>query len=280
MAIISYDGIIRSRAGGKAEDLLLGKTTSITPAAAAYWFSLLKCAGVPPAMAPAGVPGGAIMNRASVGAFPISNPTGSDKKYLLTFGASVPSVTGFSALMLVDILWMAGAVTVAASPITVNSPALTRYTNGLGNRITIAIDGALGAVAINPTVTYKNEASVQHAGTQIAIPASAAIRRLFPADVAMMTLASGDLGVTTVDSIALAGTTTGTIDIIIYHPIMIIPLVAVNTFIERDSTIQIDGLTELIYGSDSQCPCLGVFALSGGSSACATETMFIRTVAG
>lgn len=279
MAIISYDGIIRSRAGGKAEDLLLCKTTSITPVTTS-WYSLLKCAGVPPAMAPAGVPGGAVMNRASTGAFPISNPTGSDKKHLLTFGASVPSVSGFSALMLVDVLWMAGAVAVNATPITVNSSALTRYTNGLGNRIAIAIDSALGAVAINPTVTYKNESGVQHVGEQIAIPASAVIRRLFPNTVAMMNLASGDLGVTTVDSIALAGTTTGTIDIIIYHPLLIIPLVVANTFIERDSTIQIDGLTELIYGSDSQCPCLGVFALSAGTTACATETFFVRTVAG
>jgi hypothetical protein len=279
MAIITYDGIIRSRAGGKAEDLLLCKTTSITPVTTS-WYSLLKCAGVPPAMAPAGVPGGGVMNRASTGAFPISNPTGSDKKYLLTFGASVPVVTGFSALMLVDVLWMAGEVAVNASPITVNSTALTRYTNGLGNRIAIAIASALGAVAINPTVTYKNELDQQHVGDQIAIPASAAIRRLFPNTVAMMNLASGDLGVKSVDSIALAGTTTGTIDVIIYHPVMLIPLVAVNTFIERDSTVQIDGITELMYGSDNQCPCLGVFALSAGTTACASQTMFIRTVAG
>src|SRR5215472_6714186 len=64
-AITSYDGIISARGAGQGEDYMLFKNTSITPAAAAVWYSLLRAAGIPPAVSPSGVTGGSVMNKAS-----------------------------------------------------------------------------------------------------------------------------------------------------------------------------------------------------------------------
>lgn len=283
-AISNYDGIISARAAGQGNDLWYFKNTSITPTTTATWYSLFKSTGVPAAIAPSGVTGGSVMNNASTGAMQLANaPSGN--RYLLTAGISVPSATGFAVVMLVDLLWAAGAVSVASSPVTVTGSAVTRFTNSstpnaVGNQMCICINAAIGAVAINPVMTYTNQGNTGSRTASAATTAASAVaQRVFPADTAAITLQSGDTGVVSIQSFTLS-TTTGTIDLYIYRPLMLIPTIAANTYVERDSTIQIDGIQQMMFGSDSQIGCYGFLALAGGTSACATQSGFVRTVYG
>jgi len=286
-AITNYDGIIASRAAGGMNDVWVSKNTSITPAAAAQWYTLFRSAGIPAAISPAGVTGGAVMNSASVGAIPIPDPP-SGNRYLLTAGVGVSAINGFSVLMLVDLLWAAGAVSVASSPVTVTGSAVTRYTsastpNAAGNCLAIAIQSAIGAVAINPVFTYTNQANTgsRTSGT-CTVAASAIANRIFPSDTAAVTLSTTttiDTGVISVQSFTCS-TTTGAIDLYIYRPLMLIPTIAINTFVERDSTVQIDGIQQLPVGSDSHIGCLGFLALSNGTTACASQSAYLRTCYG
>jgi len=283
-AITNYDGIISARAAGQQNDVWVFKTTSITSAAAATWYSLFKSAGQPAAIAPAGVTGGSVMNSASTGAIPIADPP-SGNRYLLTTGVSVPSATGFAVMMLVDLLWAAGAVSVASSPVTVTGSTVVRFTNtstpnAVGNMLAVCINATIGAVAINPVFTYTNQgATGSRTSATCTVAASGAAQRIFPADVAATTLQSGDTGLISVQSFTCS-TTTGTIDLYIYRPLMLIPTIAANTFVERDSTVQIDGIQQLVAGSDAHIGCLGFLALPGGTSACATQEAYLRTCYG
>jgi hypothetical protein len=280
-AITNYDGIINARASGNMEDRLFVKTTA-TGGVSGAWYSLLRGAGFPPTIAPGNIPGGSVMNRASTGAVPLQNPA-SGSKYLLTFGVTVPSVTGFSAIMLADILVAAANIsanTTAAQ--TVNTAALTRYTSGAGVLMTTAVTTALGATASNLTVTYTNSDGTAGRSTgAIAMTGSAAVNRLQPgAGGPMIPLQSGDAGVRSVQTVQFsAAMGAGVLDLYLYRPLVMIPTVAANTFIERDSTVQIDGLSELVTGTDSQIGCLGCFVLTGGT-ATTTLTGFLRTCNG
>ncbi|MBI3679057.1 MAG: hypothetical protein HY235_01405 [Acidobacteria bacterium] len=280
-AITSYDGIISARGSGNAEDEVFVKTTA-TGGVSGVWYSILRSAGLPASISPGAIPGGSVMNRASTGAAPLLNPaTGS--KYLLTFGVSVPSVTGFSAILLADIL--VAAANISANTIsaqTVNTAALTRYTPGAGVMMILAVSTALGATASNVTISYTNSSGASGRSTgAIAMTASAGVGRLQPgAGGFLIPLQSGDVGVQSVQTATFsAAMGAGVLDLYLFKPLVLIPTVAANTFIERDSTVQIDGLTELVVGTDSQAGCLGCFALTGGATT-TTLTGFLRTCNG
>ena len=279
--ITNYDGIINARASGNAEDSLYLKTTA-TGGVSGAWYSLLRSAGLPAAISPSNIPGGSVMTRASAGAAPLGNPA-SGSKYLLTFGVSVPSVTGFSAILLADILVAAANISAnTTSAQTVNTAALTRYTSGAGVMMVMAVTTALGATASNVTISYTNSAGASGRSTgAIAMTASAAANRLQPGIAGFcIPLQSGDVGVRSIQTVTFsAAMGAGVLDIYLFKPLIMIPTVAANTFIERDSTVQIDGLTELVVGTDAQIGCLGCFALTGGTST-TTLTGFLRTCNG
>jgi len=282
MAITSFDGIISSRAGGKSDDVTWNKTTSVTPAAAGNWVSLINSAGNPAARTATGGNNGAIMGHTNTGAIPIKLPGGSDGKYFLTGGVTVPSVTGFSVMMLIDVLWLM-SFSVAASPGAITSPAWTRYTDGKGLKLGCAVQGTLSAITPTLTVTYNpatGDSGTGHTSSTGAFASALAAPKMMPLTMPEMPLVAGDTGITSISNIALSATGTGNIDVFVYKPIMMIPTVAANTYIERDSTIQVDGLTQLPVGSDNLTACLCWLAQAGGTSACATQNGMIRTVSG
>lgn len=223
------------------------------------------------------------MNRASTGAIPLINPTSSDKKYLLTHGITVPSISGFSTVLLVDLLVAAANISAnSTSAQTVNSAALTRYTTGEGVRMILVVTTALGATASNVTISYTNQAGTAGRSTgAIAMTASCAVNRTQPSTtIFFIPLQAGDTGVRSVQTITFsAAMGAGVLDLYLFKPLMIIPTIAANTFVERDSSVQIDGLTELAYGSDNQVGCLGNFVLTGGTT---TTTLlgFLRSCMG
>jgi len=281
--ITNYDGIINSRGAGKSDDPIFVKTTAFG-GVSGVWYSAFRIAGLPPTISPANIPGGSVMNRASAGAIPLQNPTNTDIKYLLTLGVSVPSISGFSAILLVDLLVAAANINAnSTSAQTVNTAALTRYTSGEGVMMILCVTTALGATASNVTISYTNQAGTSGRSTgAIAMTASAAVNRLQPvvALAPFIPLQAGDTGVRSVETITFsAAMGAGVLDIYLFKPLVIIPTIAANTFVERDSTVQIDGLLQLPKGSDGQIGCLGCFPLTGGTT---TTTLLglLRTCAG
>lgn len=282
--ITKYDDIINARAAGKYDDPPFVKTT-YTPAASGAWMSFFRIGGQPPSISPSNIPGGSVMNRASTGAIALVNPTSPDKKYLLTVGATIASVSGVAVILLVDLLVACANISLnSTSAQTVNSAALTRYTTGEGVQIIYLVTTAAGTTAANVTTTYTNQAGTtgRSTGAVASIPASCAANRLVPTlGGFMIPLASGDMGVRVVETVTLsAATGAGVADVYLFKPIAFLPLVAANTYVERDSTVQIDALTELVFGSDNQVGCLGFFGLPGGTSATTLLAGMLRTCMG
>jgi len=275
MAINNYDGIINARANGGADDPIYIKNTSITPAAAGNWLSLLRSAGSPGPMVGTAGNNGGIMNVTDPGAIPLINP-GSNNKYLLKCGVSVPSNNGIAALLLIDVLWLAN-YSIASSPGNITMPALTRYTDGKGVQIGCAVNTALSSVTPTVTVTYNPASSDQGTGHSVntgAFASALAAPKMMPLATPNLPLAAGDTGVTSITNVNISATGTGSIDLFLYKPLAMIPTVNANSIIEWD------GFTPLSVDSGSNCGCLGFLALSGGTSACATQMAMLRTVMG
>lgn len=281
-AITTYDSIIAARCGGNGNDVAVVKPTTTTVANA--WHSLSSvAAGIPGAMTYTAIPGGAVHTNANEGAWSLgmSNPGGSNKKYLLTLGWS--AVSQINMLMLVDLLVAAGSIPCnsSGSPYTINSTALTRYTTGAGVMMTFEVTTVLSGTADNINVSaYTNQAGTGSRATgAIALTTSAAVGRLLPIPLGpFVALQAGDYGVRSVETITMSSANTGVLALNLYFPLAFCPGVGANAYTERDSTVQIDGITELLAPSNT-LGCLTVYVLPNTNSTGAVN-MFIRTCEG
>lgn len=281
-AITTYDGIIAARAGGKAFDVVAGKVSATT--VATQWHSLFGVAGMPPAGTYAAIPGGAAPTRASTGAWSqgLVDPTGGDKKYLLTLGWTAAQQINMA--ILVDLLVAAGTISCnsGSSPYTITTTALTRYTSGAGVMATFEVTTALSATADNLTISaYHNQAAASgHATGAIALTTSAIVGRLLPiATGPFIQLQSGDYGIQSVETITMSGANTGVLALHLYYPLCFVPGMAANVYAERDSTIQINGLTELVLTAGGALGCLTMYVLPNTTST-GILTAFLRTCDG
>lgn len=275
-SITTYDGIISARASGLGQDILTGKV--VNTVVAGNWSSLLKVTGLPGAFTYSnisGTPGagGSAPTRAdSALSLGLANPTSSRKKYLLSAGFS--SSTIMQLALIHDLLVAADLFdTNSASSQGVNTTALTRYTTGEGVMMTWEVtNGTIGATPRNLTVTYTDQSGNGSSATPAqALTASAIDRRLQPTLLGpFMQLAAGDYGVRSVESAQLSGTM-GTasryIALNMYMPLMFLPGVNANTYAERDSTLQIDGITELVQTSGNVIGCINAFVMCSTTSA-------------
>lgn len=277
-AIASWDNIVASRAGGKADDFIGFKASQTT--VANVWSSFARSTGVPGAMSYTAIPG-AVMNRASAGAWPLTNPVAPDKKYLLNMG--VNHATGTNIAMLVDLLVTAGNINANLNTSqAINTPALTRYTDGAGVMMTLEVTTAVGATASNVTVGYTNSAGTAGRSTaDIAMTASAIANRLQPVAAGpFITLAAGDLGVRSVQTVQFsAAMGAGVCALHLYKPLILVPTLLTTAFVEKSSPSMMSSLLELPVGTDSQLGCLTFFVLTSTTST-GLQTYDIRTVAG
>ena len=284
-AITTYDGIINARATGFAQDVAFTKVAlGVTVANA--WSSCYDSTGVPAAGTFTATPGAAL-NNASAGAlsFGLSNP-GSNSKYLLTFGYT--SNQQINMLILADILVQVSVSFTTTAAQTVSSAALTRYTSGAGVLAIFEVTTALSSTAANMTTAYTGvfwtgSAVSTHSSTTAAAASTASliVQRLNPILVGpFLNFASGDFGITTMSTMTLsAAQSAGVCGLNLYYPLSFVPGVAANAYLERDSTIQIDGLTQLVTEAGGALGCLGMFILPNGTTA-PTITGFLRTCAG
>lgn len=279
-----YDGILNARAGGKGEDIIIAKLSLTTVSLA--WSSLAGTGGIPAALTYTAIPGGAVMINTNQGAWsrPLTNPVTTDRKYLLTFGFGAGQQINW--LILADLLVAASGVDAnIATSQTVNTVAQTRQyggTLGAGVILNFEITTALGATASNITGTYTNQAGTASRSTgAIAMTTSAIAGRTQPISLGMpiTQLQAGDFGVRSLESVIFsAAMLAGVLAAQLYYPLMFIPGVAANAYIERDSTVQIDGLTELKIDGSNVLGCLIAYVLANTSTTGAVNC-FMRTVA-
>lgn len=286
-AITTYDSIITGRAGGKANDISYTKTSYTT--VAAVWSCAYTAGGLPSAGSYTTIPGGAVHTRATAGALSqgLSNPTNPDKKYLLTMGFGSTQAINF--LMLIDLLVAAGVISHANAANTVNTVAQTRQygsTLGAGVMAMFDVTGALGATAgTMQLASYTNQAgTAAQASAAITCTNSAIVQRLEPSGAGSIPpffpLVAGDYGVRSVETATSAGNTGGgTSALLLFFPLAWIPGVGSNIYVERDSTIQIDGLTELVQDGSNIIGCLALLMQTNSTSS-GTLGGFLRTVAG
>jgi len=262
-AITTYDGIIAARGGGKANDVAIGKASFTT--VANVWSSMFQASGIPTVGTYTAIPGGAAQSRASTGAWSVglSNPVNPAKKYLLTFGFTSSVAINFA--MLVDLLVAAGNIdTNSALQQTINSTALTRYTTGAGVMMTFDITVALSTTPANLTVDgYHNQAGTAGRTTPaVAMTTSGIILRLQPAALGpFMELQAGDYGVQSVETLTFSAAMggTGKVALNLYFPLGFIPGLSAGVWVERDSTIQIDGIAELVQTAGGVIGCLNAY---------------------
>ena len=286
-AITNYDGIINARANGNGQDVTLFVGNATTSATA--WHSLLNAGQRLPggAFSPATIPGGTAPNRATTGALSaaLGNPGGTSKKYLATIGYM--STSTLNVLMLVDVLAASGGVNANINTVqSVGTPTLTRSVGGAGNLVTMEVTTALGATASDFEVSsYTNQSGVSGRAAGISSMVASSIAGRLAGGIANMAnpfvrLASGDYGVRSVQSLRFTTAMgAGVLNLYIYKPLHILPGVGGNVYVERDSTVQIDGLTELEVGSDNELGFLGFFVLPAGTSS-GSLIPFLRTVEG
>lgn len=171
---------------------------------------------VPPALAAAVAP-----TIATIGAWPITDPTGGRQNWLLGIEAAMNAA---GALVLYDRLaHCSGASGIVTGAQNINAGAgvaVTRYTGAesVGNKIQIEIHTAIGGTATTATVNYTNQAGAAKVTKAVAIGGTGLNTAT---TIIQCPLADGDTGVQSVQSVALAGTTgtQGAFGVLIVRPI-------------------------------------------------------------
>lgn len=250
----SYDSIIASIASGKGETPLFSKQSITTTANRFY--SLWKSAGVPSAASTPPTGAGEAPTRATTGALRFTNPAGSDKKHLLSFGVMGPTA---GVLTLIDrLVHTSGLSGTSTSAQTVNTTALTRRTDAIGVMCALEVYTQLGGTSRTATISYTNSDGVAGRTGTIVIPATALAGEF----IGPMTLQAGDVGVQSVQTVTLSGSTgtAGDFGVVLYYELGTVPYNAA-TYEERDFVLQITNMPEL--KSDS---CLALVALATTTS--------------
>lgn len=215
MSIISEDTFIKGLAAG--DQFFFSLTSGTTVAGFQYHLNRL-C--TPNTFGQAAIPtayssGGQINTKATLG-YPTFPSVVSPTELYISNLNMLSSVIGNYAIH--DELWSCSGFsgTVVTAQTVVSAPALTRYTDGIGNHIYIVCYTATGTTATTCTIKYTNQAGTANRTATVAIPASMTAGRMIQA-----TLQAGDQGVLSVQSVQLTATTgtAGNFGVSITHPL-------------------------------------------------------------
>jgi len=298
-AITNYDGIINARANGAWQDYFMMLTASFTPVTLS-WYDMYKMAWTPgatpsvTAYTNAGT-GGAVLDATSNGSW-IGNPTGTNKRYLVSVGVSITSLTGLSLAILMDNLWAGSyALTSNATINPTTDVAVTRYSGSAsaGNMMMAMLTATLthtGAATV--TTTYTDQSGTAGKTTASVCPATGPLvnRVIFNTahNSATVTAAApympltnaGSAGVRNLEQVVISGGTvsSGTLDHKIVRPLVIMPFIAASSYIEQDTTLNIGNMVELANVSQT-CGCISWAGFSGGTTAL-TMSSLLRTIEG
>jgi hypothetical protein len=299
-AISTYDGIVAARGTGSGnQDVWMALTAAIGGVTTSWYDTSMA------AWTPGSVPsitaytnaatGGAVMDAASNGSW-MKNPGGTNKKYIVSCGLSVSSITGFSLAMLYDMLW-AGSYSVASNA-TINPStdvAVTRYTGteSVGNMMQLQCSvNYTATTGVTLTTTYTDQAGTT-GKTTISLLGTTATNTpriqgntlhnatTVVACTPFMPLTNaGSSGVRSLEQIvtSVGATVTGSVNHKIVRPLIIMPFIAAGSYIEQDTTLNIGNMVELVNVSQV-CGCLHWNVFTGGTGT-ATMSAMIRTAEG
>lgn len=172
---------------------------------------------------PATTPGTAYSNTAGGIVFPDTSPL---RKYIVGFGAIQNSNQNNPGVVYLwdRLVGVSGIAMSSTGDKTINSTALTRYTDGVGIEVYLEITAAGNTTApIVSMSSYTNQAGTSgRSGATITFPsATTSISHL----IGPMPLASGDTGVRSIETInvATAGGGSGVVNVILVRPLLMLP---------------------------------------------------------
>jgi len=283
MGFTSIDDMVAEITAGKFNRADWNKITGAAAYTAGRWYDMSALGGTPIANAWAGTSltwttcTETTGNGTQIFGIPNGGNVSTDTKHLLNAAAITAVATGVpSQLMLVDMQGYYPGINmnVATSQTLLGTPTL-RYTNGVGIRASLVVVTTTGVTAHNISMTYTNSAGtgsrtlpVTVAGTASAITphithAGTAANNYGP----FLPLASGDVGIQSVQSIQLsAASGAGTAALVLYKPLMTIPLTTATVASERDFVNQIPSLPQIKDGA-----CLTWLLFTGAAVAASTN---------
>lgn len=274
------DLISEATAGGKGQSLLFAGKTGSSQATAGIAETLWNSAGIPGAGAnPSALAGGSEPDNTTVGGLLQADPAGGDTLHFVT-GAAWSSVAP-SLLILYDRIWH-GAVAMnsaAAQTVTISGGPNRYATDGLGNVIVPEIRTVLPATAHNNTIEYTDQAgnTAQSTGAVAGISSGAASRLDFnTAGQWCFPLAAGDTGVKDVTKYTCsAAVASGQIDLVLGHPLAIIPCPIAGLPGYVDGINSAFNLVQVLTDA-----CLGLWNIKGAATASAIYSGQITLVSG
>jgi hypothetical protein len=245
--IVNKSDYLAKMTGGNVEHLffhklgLFASNGAATAPVAGFEASLLLYAGIPcEGVAPTTA---VIPDNTMLGSFQQTDPGGGRQKWLSCFEvlSKINDSSGVAsgALCLYDCLLRKGSldatVTTAQTIQSSGSPALTRYTDGLGNQIWVEITTQIGTVATTITAAYTDENGNSHT-TQAVTFGGTNYRE--KTRIIRLPLAAGDKGVKALASVTvLASTTTaGVFHAMVVHPLA--ELEVINTAVLSRKTFE------------------------------------------
>lgn len=200
-----------------------------------------------------------------------------DTKHVLNASAITAVSTGVPAqLMLVDMCgyWPGISMNSASAQALSGTPSL-RYTNGVGVRAALVITTTSGATAHNVAISYTDQDgnTGNTLPVTVACTASAITPHITHSGTAannygpFLPLASGDTGIRNVASVTIsAASGAGTAALVLYKPILTIPLTTASVASERDFLNQIPSLPEIKDGA-----CLTWLYFAGAATAASSN---------
>lgn len=270
-AFTSYDQIIKSLTNGMGQIYHFEKV-SVGNTAVNNAYSLWGVGNIPAS----GMFGTALTARtitnATTGVIPFNNPSGSNTTYLLGAGM-MSSSSPAGVFILVDRLLEApfngtttNAVFNSGSPLVIPSRDANGAPSGAGCFMFVENFDST-TVAGNPTITviYTNSQGVtgRTTGPQ-ALTASSIQNQIVTSGGVFLPLQSGDTGVQAISGYTLSSSVTSTqLNIVICRPLLYLPILFSNTFIERDMVMNVPSMPQLFSGTALQWLLLSQVA--GGS---------------
>ena len=243
MAFSSLDDLISEISNGKFYRADWNKITGAAAYTAGRWYDMSALGGTPVANAWAGTSlawttcDESTGNGTQIFGIRHGGNVSTDTKHLLNASAITAVATGVpSQLMLVDMCGYYPGINMNASTLqTLTGTPTLRYTNGVGVRASLVITATSGATAHNLSMSYTDQDG--NTGNTLPVTVSCTASAITPHIThsgtaannygPFLPLSNGDTGIRSVQSVQLsAASGAGTAALVLYKPIMTIPLVA------------------------------------------------------
>lgn len=283
MAWTSVDDMISEITSGKFTRIDWNKITGAAAYTAGRWYDLSALGGTPIANAWAGTAlawtacDESTGNGTQIFGMRHGGDVSPDSKRLLN-GSVISAVATAvpSQLMLVDMCGYYPGINMnsSTSQTLTGTPSL-RYTNGVGVRAALVVTSTTGATAHNLSMSYTDQDG--NTGNTLPVTVSCTASAITPHIThsgtaannygPFLPLASGDTGIRSVQSVQLsAASLAGTAALVLYKPIMTIPLTTASVASERDFMNQIPSLPEI-----KDDACLTWLYFAGAATAASTN---------